>query len=496
MYLGWTTTFLQFALPLDESSAKRYPVTMRRLVFLGLITFAPILHAATQIDPQDYNRIFSPDPSVREAGLRSIANYSDDQKQAFAQQVLWMMRGRGGQDWQYSTDALVRLGAPAVPVLCHSLNGGLGNPSAAYRALLAEKPPLDQILSPLSETLKGNFSDGRRHALIVLEAYGTSATAKLVPQITSMLDDKDLFTRAQAAGALANIGPSAASAVPALVKRLEDAEDVRKKAEEALNVIGTPEAKQALQDYSQSETYSTNPLSIEGQKLTNLQSAIRAVPGALVGKAKNGPLEQSLISALPSGARKECQRLTACGQITGSKMSADVLYDQSSGANRTLLIGYTCELPRSEYHTYSYLGTLTIDGTKYSMAVTKHDGQLETVPVQTIATPKGPAAGITFYKRGEASNACVGAVSNHEERYAEFFLIHDREVSTIGAIPIFTEDWEADDENGDTTSSYNAKLAFTKDRSGRVTAITAQPVSPSKEKAKVYRWNQQAGQYQ
>jgi HEAT repeat protein len=66
-----------------------------------------------------------------------------------------------------------------------------------------------------------------------------------LPALTAALNDRDELVRAWAAEDIANIGPDAASAVPALTKLLNPAEPIRASACFGLRGIG-PAARSAL----------------------------------------------------------------------------------------------------------------------------------------------------------------------------------------------------------------------------------------------------------
>jgi len=80
---------------------------------------------------------------------------------------------------------------------------------------------------------------------ILLAACGPSESE--IPRLMNELRDQDDAVRNQAALDLASLGPKAEKAVPALIQRLKDENGgVRSSAAYALRVIGTPQAKQAL----------------------------------------------------------------------------------------------------------------------------------------------------------------------------------------------------------------------------------------------------------
>ena len=111
-------------------------------------------------------------------------------------------------------DALVKIGAPAVPAII--------------------------------KALKDTWADTRRSAALVLGKIGP-VTPEVVPALWGALEDKRLDVRAAAAEALGKIGPVTPEVVPALIKVLLEDKDsyVRSKTAEALEKTGalTPELK-------------------------------------------------------------------------------------------------------------------------------------------------------------------------------------------------------------------------------------------------------------
>jgi len=85
----------------------------------------------------------------------------------------------------------------------------------------------------------------RKEAIVHLAAYGSRDSAKVVPVLIEHLKEGEPWNRRDAARALAEMGHSARSAVPALRQALNDPdEDVRKLAEEALGKV-TPQEREA-----------------------------------------------------------------------------------------------------------------------------------------------------------------------------------------------------------------------------------------------------------
>jgi HEAT repeat protein len=92
----------------------------------------------------------------------------------------------------------------------------------------------------LVKQLKGGDPDARRAAAKALAEAGADAKPA-VPALKQALKDKDLFVRRFAAQALGAIGPDAASAAPALGAAVNDPrQEVQEAAVTALGKIGAP----------------------------------------------------------------------------------------------------------------------------------------------------------------------------------------------------------------------------------------------------------------
>jgi HEAT repeat protein len=154
---------------------------------------------------------------------------------------------------------------PPIPQLLKALiNGrllaaedadGRATVTLAHEALLLEWPALRewldfhrsllQRIQMLITALGDADINVRRGAAGALGQIGPAA-ASAVPKLISALGDAEAWVRAAAAGGLGNIGPAAASAVPKLITALGDTHiDVRRNATEALKQIG-PAAVPAL----------------------------------------------------------------------------------------------------------------------------------------------------------------------------------------------------------------------------------------------------------
>jgi HEAT repeat protein len=90
---------------------------------------------------------------------------------------------------------------------------------------------------------KDSSSAERLHAIHELKARSDEANV-IVPMLIASLGDRDSFVRRDAARALGEFGPDAASAVPALLALRKDKESVRRAAVEALGQIDPSAAEQ------------------------------------------------------------------------------------------------------------------------------------------------------------------------------------------------------------------------------------------------------------
>jgi HEAT repeat protein len=140
-------------------------------------------------------------------------------------------------------NALLKIGAPAVPELINALEdgnelvrmyvadalGGIGTPAAPAVPALIEAMRYPGV----------NSMELRGSVIKALSKIGSPA----VPLLRKALKDKYLLVQIGAADALGEIGAIAAPAVPALIKALEDKYvDVRISVIRALGKIGAPAA--------------------------------------------------------------------------------------------------------------------------------------------------------------------------------------------------------------------------------------------------------------
>ena len=103
-------------------------------------------------------------------------------------------------------------------------------------------------MEALSDKLNEEF---REYAARALNLMGVAAIGAM-PALIDALNDPSDEVRSYAAYTLAKMEDAAADAVPALVKALDDeSEEVQNHAAFALRMIGTPEAKQALEAFRQ-----------------------------------------------------------------------------------------------------------------------------------------------------------------------------------------------------------------------------------------------------
>lgn len=171
---------------------------------------------------------------AREALVTLLAN-TDDQDQSVRESAVQAIGGIGGDavpilirllgHWckyvrRNAVWALGKLGAEAVPAvrpLCHTLKDS--DPRAAggaAQALGAIGRPAAEAVPHLAETMRGTNVVLCRLASKALSQIGLPALATLVAH----LKHHDPFVQGEAAVALGWMGPSAASAVPALMDHL------------------------------------------------------------------------------------------------------------------------------------------------------------------------------------------------------------------------------------------------------------------------------------
>jgi HEAT repeat protein len=91
---------------------------------------------------------------------------------------------------------------------------------------------------PLTALLMDDDPEVRQAVAVALVKLHPEAKVAAIQVLNDLLKDKNWWVRKTTAEALGNIGPDAESAVPALTKSLQDADDnVRKAAAEALKKI-------------------------------------------------------------------------------------------------------------------------------------------------------------------------------------------------------------------------------------------------------------------
>lgn len=162
--------------------------------------------------------------------------------------------------------ALAAVGPVAAPALAEQLGHeaetvrgyaayALGEIGAAAQPVL---PALTKLTTDESEWVRRNLAE----ALGTIDGDSATVVPTLIKTLTSDPDDQVRFTSALA---LARIGAQAAEAIPALKQALKDENRyVRGNAVDALNRIGTPEAKDVLLRYLLSTRWcpSTTPESL------------------------------------------------------------------------------------------------------------------------------------------------------------------------------------------------------------------------------------------
>lgn len=112
----------------------------------------------------------------------------------------------------------------AITVLCLC---GCGRKGTDYWLTKAKDPSSSERLRAI-DALKGRSNDA----------------SVVVPMLTASLNDSDAFVRRDAARALAEFGPEAAPAVPALLSLRKDKEPVRRAVAESLGHIDATAAEQ------------------------------------------------------------------------------------------------------------------------------------------------------------------------------------------------------------------------------------------------------------
>jgi len=145
-----------------------------------------------------------------------------------------------------ATDALGRIGEPAVPALTTQL--GDKDPDIRKNAAWALRgmgPKAKAAVPALCEMSKDGNVELRRFAVGALATIGPAASGA-VPALIERLQDSDGKIRVYASWALGSIGSAAKESVPALIGTLKDMEkESRESATWALGKMG-PEAKAAI----------------------------------------------------------------------------------------------------------------------------------------------------------------------------------------------------------------------------------------------------------
>lgn len=146
--------------------------------------------------------------------------------------------------------ALANIGKPAIPVLAAALSAkvsGVRRDAASALGCMSIQPA--SAVPALVAVLGDSSAEVRDTAVWTLKGIGSPA----VPALITALHDKRSVVRGAVAVALGYIGVEARSAVPALrVARKDPVAAVRRKADTALMLTGTPapsqEQEQAVQD--------------------------------------------------------------------------------------------------------------------------------------------------------------------------------------------------------------------------------------------------------
>lgn len=185
-------------------------------------------------------RLTHDDPQVRAMALDEVLRSGEAPRRKAAAGIKKVLaRGKPPYDL-YAASALEDLGqsaAPAVPELMAALSAP--DATVAYTAARA-LAKTDAAVPALAEALRSGSPELRREAARILPAHGAKAAAALQPNLQG--PDRDLAERS--ARILAETGPAAASAVPALAKAVHTSTGALKHAAaDALTRIGTPAGK-------------------------------------------------------------------------------------------------------------------------------------------------------------------------------------------------------------------------------------------------------------
>lgn len=235
----------------------------------------------------------SPDENVRFEAAWSLARLGPRAKEAVPALVQAMRKDAGGSEM--SVDALTRIGTPAVPALLVLLDDHDEEVARAARdALWRMGPPAAEAAPAVLERFRRGVEDPfrtwfSRHQFcgFVMTFEGDSLVdflaavgPRAVPALSLALRDENRAVRGAAAYALAEMGPAARPALPALLEALRR-ENKRKPPDdaawglvaEALGAVGPP-AKEAL------------PMLLERM------ASFRVPPNPLIGMFGDGPFAQ------------------------------------------------------------------------------------------------------------------------------------------------------------------------------------------------------------
>ncbi len=151
-------------------------------------------------------------------------------------------------DWHIRVSAIQALKdnptAESISTLVEHLNDRIYDVrESACLALIAQG---ETVIPDVIEVLKSGGLDAREMAIKVLADLPTSESVTAIE--TALLQDESAWVRLPAVQALAKIG--AETSIDTLITALNDRhQDVYQAVVDALKVIGTPEAKQAILDH-------------------------------------------------------------------------------------------------------------------------------------------------------------------------------------------------------------------------------------------------------
>jgi len=155
------------------------------------------------------------------------------------------LKGRDEDVREAATQALVKIGSPAVPALIEALEQKVYAHWRVAHALGRIGPGARKSVPALIVALRGKDRGGRWAAAWALGRIRGDAKAT-VPALSEALKDENWSVRMSAGNALREFGPGAKAAVPPLTEALRDNnKDVRRAAAYALAEIG-PDAKTAV----------------------------------------------------------------------------------------------------------------------------------------------------------------------------------------------------------------------------------------------------------